>query len=41
MPMFIFGALANGNAGSANSWWIQNRDNLQIELDFILSSFYN
>ena len=40
MPMFIFGAFANGNSGSASSWWIQNRDNLQTELEFVISSFY-
>lgn len=40
MPMFIFGAFVNGNAGSANAWWDANRQNLQSELEGILTSFY-
>ncbi len=40
MPMFIFGALVNGTAGSANAWWDQNEESLKGELEFVLSSFY-
>ena len=40
MPMFIFGAFVNGNAGSANAWWDANRGNLESELAGILKSFY-
>ena len=40
MPMFIFGAFVNGNAGSANAWWDANRTNLEHELEGILKSFY-
>jgi len=40
MPMFIFGAFAQGKAGSSSAWWAQNQDNLKVELDGILEAFY-
>ena len=41
MPMFIFGALANGNSGSASAWWAKNENNLKAELQDILKGFYS
>ena len=41
VPMFIFGAFANGNSGSSSAWWAKNENNLKTELEGILKSFYD
>ena len=40
MPMFLFGALADGAYGSASAWWTANQDGLKKDLDQILEGFY-
>ena len=41
MPMFLFGAIANGSSGSATMWWDSNESGLKGELKKILDGFYN
>ena len=41
MPMFLFGAIANGTYGSASAWWTANESGLKLELEAILVGFYD
>ena len=41
MPMFLFGAIADGTYGSASAWWTANESGLKLELEAILVGFYD